>query len=748
MTVQTIHPTVEATLHRASGSGRRLLGVLTLSGVLLLMLCGLLGYRALERLAANEQATQRSEDVTRSLEELLATVRDAETGQRGYLLTGRDEYLQPYIAGKQHIGPAVERLRRALAADGPMPASAQAAERATEAKLAELDQSIALYRSKGRDAALALVLTGQGQREMDILRASVHATELVESRHMAERTRDSARSRRVAVLAFSLSLIGACVLLGVIYVALSSDLLRRERVERSLRSSEEQERLSAAELRTLSDRIPALLSYIGTDGRFVRANEVYRRWMKIDPEDIIGRQIAHVLTQRVGVAYWSAVAPFFKRACKGESVSSEATGTYADGVERTVEVNYQPDLAPDGQVRGVVALVNDISTRRHSEELQARLGAIVQSSSDAIVLKSLDGTICAWNQAAERIYGWAEAEAIGKPIYIIVPPELHKQEDRILERLRQGERIEQLETVRVRKDGTRVDMSLTISPVFDNVGRIIGVSKIGRDITERKRTEAAVQQLNAELETRVRERTRELQEANDDLQAFSYSVSHDLRAPLRAIQGFADALLEDYGSQLDETARSYLAQVEQGGARMTQLIDDLLAYSRLSRVSFEPRPISLERAALDARSQLGPMACTPLIEVGPEFTVLAHAPTLEQSIANLLSNACKFVRPDVASRIRVWAEPRGRCIRLWVEDNGIGIAPEHQEGIFRVFERLHGQEIYPGTGIGLAIVRRAAERMQGAAGVESELGAGSRFWLELPRAEPPARLRTSSRAEN
>lgn len=720
---------------RSRPSGRRLLGRLTLSGLLLLLLCGLLGYRALETLSANEQSMRRSEEVTRSLEELLSTVKDAETGQRGYLLTGRDEYLQPYIAGRQQIGPALDRLKRALAADGPPQSTALEAQRAAEAKLHELDTSLSLYRTRGREAALALVMTGEGQREMDALRSSVHATESQEAGTILEHTRQSARSRRVAVLTFSLSLVGSCLLLAAIYLVLSSDLLRRERLEQSLRSSEEQERLSAAELRTLSDRIPALLSYISRDGRFVRANDVYRRWMRVNPEQIAGQPIADLLSSQVSADYWSQVAPLFERARNGESVSGEVTGTYADGVSRIVEVNYQPDFDSKGDVRGVVALVNDISGRRRTEEAQARLAAIVQSSNDAIVLKSLDGTISAWNRGAERIYGWTEAEAVGQSIYLIIPPELRDEEEQLLARVRRGERISDYETLRVRKDGSRVEMSLTISPVFDKAGRILGVSKVGRDITERKRAEAAVQQMNAELESRVKERTRELEEANDDLRAFSYSVSHDLRAPLRAIQGFADALLVDYGEQLDQTASSYLKQVELGGARMTQLIDDLLAYSRLSRASLDPRPISLRSAVLDASSQFGAMPCTPLIEVAAEFSVLAHAATLEQSIANLLSNACKFTRPGVASCIRIWAEPRGRCIRLWVEDNGIGIAPEHQESIFRVFERLHGQETYPGTGIGLAIVRRAAERMQGAAGVESELGAGSRFWLELPRAE-------------
>ena len=240
--------------------------------------------------------------------------------------------------------------------------------------------------------------------------------------------------------------------------------------------------------------------------------------------------------------------------------------------------------------------------------------------------------------------------------------------------------------------------------------------------------------MNATLEDRVEQRTRDLKEATDEMEAFSYSVSHDLRAPLRAVQGFADAVLEDYGKQLDETANGYLREIERGGSRMTQLIDDLLAYSRLSRTSLELRPVSVASVLSAAREQLTGILCPSEFEIPEHLAVFAHRQTLVQAISNLLTNACKFVRPDTALRIHVWAEERGACVRIWVEDNGIGIAPEHQERIFRVFERLHGQETFPGTGIGLAIVKRAAERMNGAVGVDSDLNVGSRFWIELAKA--------------
>lgn len=470
-----------------ASSARNLLRVLILSGFVVLALCGLAGYRAMRLLAVNEAATQHSRKISRAFELLLTTVTDAETGQRGYLLTGREEYLEPYRAARMRITQDLEQLKRVAQDDSGRRPLLEQAEEATCDKMAELEQTIALAREQGREAALKVVLTQRGKATMDALRASVSAAETEEGRRLLIRERESAKSRFIAVAAFALSLLGASVLLAAIYYALSRDLLRRERAEALLRRSEELERQTAAELRVLSDRIPALLAYIDLNGRYLRGNQVYETWLGIRPDDLIGRSVSDVLKERVSAQYWEMVEPSLARAFRGETVTSRAAGRYPDGVTRTVEVNYTPDRDAAGRVRGVVALVNDITARREAEEAQAQLASLVQSSDDAIILKSLSGMITSWNQGAERIFGWTEKEAVGQPIFLIIPRDRYEEEQTILERLGRGERITQLETQCVRKDGTLVDVSLTLSPVFDSEGAIIGVSKIGRDISERKR---------------------------------------------------------------------------------------------------------------------------------------------------------------------------------------------------------------------------------------------------------------------
>jgi len=242
------------------------------------------------------------------------------------------------------------------------------------------------------------------------------------------------------------------------------------------------------------------------------------------------------------------------------------------------------------------------------------------------------------------------------------------------------------------------------------------------------------------LEREVAERRRveeELRASNHELEAFSYSVSHDLRGPLRAVSGYAELLAEDYLPQLaDEVARDCVLRIGASARQMNDLIEDLLAFSRLAREKVECGPVDPADALAQALGQIT-LGNAELCRDEAFPTVLAHPVLLSQALVNLLSNAIKFVKPGVRPKVRIRGEANGERSRIWVEDNGIGIAPEYHERIFMVFERLNPQSGYPGTGIGLAIVRRAVERMGGKCGVESALDRGSRFWIELRR--PPTR---------
>ena len=370
--------------------------------------------------------------------------------------------------------------------------------------------------------------------------------------------------------------------------------------------------------------------------------------------------------------------------------------------------------------------------------------AIIESSDDAIISKTLDSIITSWNKSAERIFGYTVQEAIGRSITLLIPPEKHFEEKEILERLRAGERIEHFETTRVTKDGRILDVSLSISPIKDPSGRVIGASKILRDITKRKKVERDLQEAQRQLrqyaddlENKVRERTARLQETVEELETFSYSVSHDLRAPLRAIQQYSEILQEDYSDKLDDQGHVYLTRITNATARMDTLIRDVLAYSRVVRSDIHLQSIDTERLVRDLLEQY-PSFQSPHAEIrveSPLLPVKGNEAFLTQCLSNLVGNATKFVAAGQMPHVRISTEKRNGTVRIWVEDNGIGIEPRDHEKIFGMFERIHPEQGYEGTGIGLSIVRKAVERMNGKLGVESAVGKGSRFWIELPCAE-------------
>jgi len=298
-----------------------------------------------------------------------------------------------------------------------------------------------------------------------------------------------------------------------------------------------------------------------------------------------------------------------------------------------------------------------------------------------------------------------------------------------------------------RPDASRVTVIVNIRPLKNDRGEVTGAINCFYDITERKRTEDALRQAQAQLTDRagqlehaVAERTVELTDTNKQLETFVYSIAHDLRAPLRAMQGFSAMLVDEAGTCLSEKGRDFANRISRSARFMDALLIDLLAFSRISqerleltRVNLGPLVASvLHRLQTDIQEKNARVEST-----GPWPVVLAHEPTIAQVLVNLLDNALKFVAQDVTPLVRLRTEEQAseNRVRVWVEDNGIGIAPDHQDQVFRLFTRLQGGK-YPGTGIGLAIVQKGVERMGGRAGVESTPGQGSRFWFDLKKASP------------
>jgi signal transduction histidine kinase len=253
-----------------------------------------------------------------------------------------------------------------------------------------------------------------------------------------------------------------------------------------------------------------------------------------------------------------------------------------------------------------------------------------------------------------------------------------------------------------------------------------------REIQARTRIAAEISQLNEELQRK----NEELQKTVQELESYSYSISHDMRAPLRAMQGYAEILLEEASPRLDEEQQGFLRRIDSGAARLDQLIQDVLSYSVLARAKFKLEPVDLDSLSHEVVEQYpGLQAPAVQIEIPHRLPqVLAHTAMLSQCVSNLLGNAIKFVAPGVQPRIVITAERQGHQTIVFFQDNGIGIAPRDLERIFGIFARVHSSASYAGTGIGLSIVRKAVEKMGGQVGVTSEVGKGSRFWLQLQTA--------------
>ena len=263
------------------------------------------------------------------------------------------------------------------------------------------------------------------------------------------------------------------------------------------------------------------------------------------------------------------------------------------------------------------------------------------------------------------------------------------------------------------------------------------IANILSSAIERYQFDQKIQQLNRDLESRVAQRTAQMEVANEELKAFAYTVSHDLRAPLRAMQGFAQILLEDYAPQFDALGHEYASRIVTAAAQMDGLILDLLEYSRLNRARIYQQPLSLDQLMNDALSLIEATVQSRQAKItieAPLPLVYGNRQIVIQVLTNLLSNGIKFVAPGTQPKLHICWEDKGNKIRLWITDNGIGIAKEHYSRIFNVFERLHGIESYPGSGIGLAIVRRGVEKLGGSFGIVSTVGEGSQFWVEFVKA--------------
>jgi PAS domain S-box-containing protein len=369
----------------------------------------------------------------------------------------------------------------------------------------------------------------------------------------------------------------------------------------------------------------------------------------------------------------------------------------------------------------------------HNSEERLRL-AIANVTSYAILTLDSQGHVATWNAGAERIKGYRAEEIIGKHFSCFYPPQdvlAGKPEMKLRIAARDG-RMED-EGWRVRKDGTRFWGSVVITAMRNAQGELIGFSKVTRDLTERKNAEERIQALNHNLEHHVAELTA----ANRELDAFTYSLAHDLRAPLRHIHGFATILMENFQEKADDEAKRLLGKILKSSKEMGVMVDDLLNFARLGRVELQRTRVDLAQMVEEVKRQLEPDMQGRSInwEVDALPTVSGDPALLRQVLVNLLSNAVKYTSKEPDAQIKVGSRNGGSEITMFVRDNGAGFEMQYAEKLFRVFQRLHRAEEFEGTGVGLANVRRIIERHGGRIWAEGAPGKGATFYFSLPAKE-------------
>ena len=379
--------------------------------------------------------------------------------------------------------------------------------------------------------------------------------------------------------------------------------------------------------------------------------------------------------------------------------------------------------------------------RKHQRELAAAADRIEAETKrnrfftlalDLLGIGDFSGRLLQVNPNWQQVLGYTEDELKGGQAIELVHRDDRDAVAQRLELLRQGLPVEYFEIRCRHQDGSYRWIGWTAASFPEE--KLVYV--FGRDVTRRRAAEDEVSVLNAELTRRISDLT----DINKELESFCYSISHDLRAPLRSIASFTQVVLNQYNGSLAGEGHDYLRRVESAAKYMDRLLMDLLEYSRLGRAEMKLEAVDLESAFTDVLSSIHDEIQTRKAQVDirkPLGSVVAHSATVRQILYNLIANALKFVSTEKNPSIRVWTEPQSDSLRIWVADDGIGIAPQFHKKIFGLFQKLHSQKIYPGTGVGLAMVQKGVERMGGRIGVESDLGKGSRFWFELRAANDP-----------
>ena len=704
----TISKTDPESEHLVFGLSRRIVANLMSLG-LLVMVLGVMSYQMIAVSWGSTKLVAQPNEVMTELTRALFAIKDGETSLRDFLLTGEEWYVESCRKAVSEVHSHLERLTDLTRDSSEQQDRFSTFTSRVEEKLVELQETLVLSQNQGAAAALRVLTSDQGKALMDDLRHQAEEIEKSERALLAQLQQQAKSVFRWQIIMLALGGLVMVVGMGIIVLLLHREQLIQREYAAGMRQT----------LATLDAARDGTFVFDPITLRFSHVNEGAVRQMGYSRAELLRMTPLDIEQEFDEQRFRAMIDPLVSGIQSARSFTT--VHRRKDGMNVPVEINLQAVEPRTAQCR-IIAAARDITERQVAEDAQRRLAAIVEWTDDAIISKTLSAMITSWNKGAERLYGYKAEEIIGKSLKLLVPQDRWGEEMEIIDRIRRGQQIEHYETVRQARDGRMIDISLTASPLRDGHGNIVGVSGIGRNITQRKR-----------VEDELKRRGWLLEAANKELEAFSYSVSHDLRAPLRSLDGFSLALMEDCADRLDEQGKDYLKRIRAASQRMGQLVDDLLKLSRNSHVELQRGLVDLSALALsraEEMQKLWPGRQVELI-VEPGLKAEGDSRLLDIVFDNLLNNAWKFTGRRERAVIEVGAERRENETVYFVRDNGAGFDMAYAGKLFGAFQRLHTMTEFPGTGIGLATVQRIVHRHGGRVWLEGVVDKGATVFFTL-----------------